>query len=370
MQVIDLVKRAIKENGSPCLILSLKEIERSFISLSGALPGVKIYYALKANPHPAILAKLRSLGGYFDVSSNKEIEQVKESDITGEDCIHTHPIKTADEISYALENGINNFTIDNLVELKKFVEYKERVKLTVRLSIDNKDCRINLSEKFGCTEEEALVLFKEAAELGIQVTGLSFHTGSQNTNPERYIEALRICKSLDEGVAQFGSRISVIDIGGGFPVAYGDDIVNIHEYCSEISKYLKIHFADKEILAEPGRFLVAPSMTLLTTVKGKSLRNGKVWYFIDDSIYHSFSGIVFDHCDFPMSHCYTGDESLSLIAGSTCDSCDIIKRDVMLPELEVGDALIFKQMGAYCSASASFFNGYAPTQIVIDENFN
>jgi ornithine decarboxylase len=174
---------------------------------------------------------------------------------------------------------------------------------------------------------------------------------------------LRHCQEIECFVNAEGINIDCIDLGGGFPVQYCGDPINIHEFCKPIKDYLVEHFQGKKICAEPGRFLVASSMSLLTKIKGKSIRQGKPWYFIDDSIYHSFSGITFDHCDFPMIHDGRGAETESTIAGATCDSCDVIKRDILLPDLAVGDLLIFKQMGAYCSASASFFNGYPPTQI-------
>lgn len=368
--MFESAEKLVKAHGSPCFILSLSAVEESFRSLSKVLPGVKFYYAVKANPEKDILKRLNSLGCYFDVSTNKEVQQVVDCGISSKKSIHTHPIKLDHEILYALEQGVKYFTVDNIAELEKFVAYKDEVKLSIRLSIDNDDCRINLSEKFGCSPDEALQLLARAQELGIEVTCLSFHVGSQCTNSARYIEALDICQEIDQKASEYGAKISTIDIGGGFPVQYSSDPIEISSFCLPIAKYLEKNFTDKEIIAEPGRFLVASSMTLLTTIKGKSVRNGKFWYFIDDSIYQSFSGIVFDHCDFPLLHNREGVSKLSQIAGATCDSCDVIKKEVELPEFELGDVLIFKQMGAYCSASSSHFNGYSPTKIIAVENFN
>lgn len=370
MEIFESAKNLVEEYGSPCFALSLNEVEKNFLALEEALPGVKFYYAVKANPEKAILKRLASLGCYFDVSTNKEVEQVVQCGVSSEKSIHTHPIKLDHEIQYALECGVKYFTVDNIAELEKFIPYKDVVKLSIRLSIDNDDCRINLSEKFGCSPDEAEVLLERAQVLGLKVTCLSFHVGSQCSNPARYIEALNICRELDSKASAYNAKISTIDIGGGFPVQYADDPVDIKIFCAEISSYLEKNFSDKEIIAEPGRFLVASSMSLITTIKGKSDRSGKIWYFIDDSIYQSFSGIVFDHCNFPLLHNKDGVLKLSQIAGATCDSCDVIKRDVELPEFELNDLLIFKQMGAYCSASSSHFNGYAPTQIITTEIFN
>ncbi|MCM8539294.1 MAG: type III PLP-dependent enzyme [Lentisphaeraceae bacterium] len=369
MYNFDLAQEIIGQHGSPCFVLSLDEIERNFLSLSSALPNVKFYYAVKANPDKNILQKLGSLGCYFDVSTNREVEKVLEQGIPCGHCIHTHPIKHDAEIEFALEKGLKYFTVDNMYELEKFVAYKDRVKLSVRISVDNSDCRINLSEKFGCSVEEALLIIQSAKKLGLTVSCLSFHVGSQCTNPEKYIEALKSCREVEQKAREYGTCITTIDIGGGFPVAYTEDPIDIKSFCSVIANYIKEEFSDMEIIAEPGRFIVASAMTLFTTVKGKSNRNSKLWYFVDDSIYQSFSGIVFDHCDFPMYCRNEGALRPSQIAGSSCDSYDVIKKDIELPELEIGEILMFKQMGAYCSASSSHFNGYSPTQIVIEENF-
>ena len=352
------------EFGTPCLFLSLEEVSRNYNKLQAALPSAKLYYAVKANPHPEIINCLQGLGCHFDVSTNAEVDIIDRG-ISPEKCIHTHPIKSSGEIQHAVDKGIKLFTIDNESELSKLEPYKETVELCVRISIDNKDCRINLSEKFGSQVSETSDLILKAHKAGFKVTSLSFHTGSQNHNPLKYIDALNHCLDIDEVIKAAGVTIGCIDIGGGFPTEYCETVIDIDEYCRPIRDFIDAKFKDKMIIAEPGRYLVASAMTLVTSIKGKSIRKGQPWYFIDDSIYHSFSGIVFDHCDFPMEHFRNGAKQKSIIAGSTCDSCDIIKKDIEIPELEIGDRLIFRQMGAYCSASASSFNGYSPTQIQV-----
>jgi ornithine decarboxylase len=357
-----------KQYGTPCLFLSLAEVSQNFTDLTNALPNVTFFYAVKANPHAKIIEKLHSLGCQFDVSTNEEINIVKRNNVKVSDCIHTHPIKSQEEIRYSIEQDIKIFTVDNIFELEKLLPYKDNIEICIRLSILNEDCRINLSEKFGCSPDGAEELILNAHSQGFKVTTLSFHTGSQNLNPLKYVSALEQCAKIDNAVQKEGVQINCIDIGGGFPVQYCGDPIEIQTFCQPINEYLKENLQDKKIIAEPGRFLVASSMTLVTQIKGQSIREGKPWYFIDDSIYHSFSGIVFDYCDFPLTHFNPGPESTSIIAGSTCDSCDIIKRDVKLPEFKVGDYLIFSQMGAYCSASASHFNGYAPTSIYLSND--
>lgn len=350
---------------TPCLFLSLQEIKNNFCNLSNALPNVSFYYAVKANPNEHVINTLYSVGCKFDISTNTEIDTIKKCNVSPSDCIHTHPIKSIAEIEYAISSGIKIFTIDNTVELEKLKPYADKIELCIRLSIHNEDCRINLSEKFGVTPSEAPRLILAAHQQGFEITTLSFHVGSQNENPLKYIEALKQCQKVEEAISATNIAIKCIDIGGGFPVQYGGDVVEIDDYCNPIKNYITKYFSKKNILAEPGRYFVASSMCLLAKVKGTSIRQGKPWYYIDDSIYHSFSGKTYDYCDFPMEHNAQGAEVESTIAGATCDSYDIIKRDILLPALAVGDYLLFKQMGAYCSASASYFNGYSPTRIQV-----
>ncbi|MCK4460645.1 MAG: type III PLP-dependent enzyme, partial [candidate division Zixibacteria bacterium] len=120
-------------------------------------------------------------------------------------------------------------------------------------------------------------------------------------------------------------------------------------------------------LSEPGRAIAATSVTLVTTVLGKSLRDGKIWYYLDDGLYSTFSGIVYDHCQYQVVTLEEQQPHLSVLAGPTCDSFDVMYDGLMIPEHEVGDRIIFLATGAYCAVSGSNFNGLRrPAYMVVE----
>jgi len=137
------------------------------------------------------------------------------------------------------------------------------------------------------------------------------------------------------------------------------------QFCQPIVDYLDRYFSSYRIIAEPGRVLSGPTMTLATKVMGRSLRNERWWYYLDEGVYGSFSGKMYDHADYPMFLERTGERFNSVLAGPTCDSIDVLYENISLPLLEIGEMLIFESMGAYTTASASNFNGFPKAKIVV-----
>lgn len=351
-------------HGTPVLLLSVSRVRETCRALSSSLPGVRIHYAVKANPHPAFMRIAREEGCQFDICTNGEIDLARACGIEGGECLHTHPIKRADDIEYALDYGVKTFVVDNPWELPKLVPYRDKLRVLVRLSIQNPQCLVNLSHKFGVPPQDAMDLIRAARDLGLRVEGLSFHVGSQNENVLKYIEALDYCRDICRMAALDGIALSVIDIGGGFPIDYVNNVLPLQQFCQPINEYLERYFANYRILAEPGRYLCGPSMTLATRVMGKAMRDGVRWYYLDDGLYGSFSGKVYDHAEYPMYVPRSGERFTSTLAGPTCDSFDVIYENVALPELEIGDILLFGSMGAYTNASAGTFNGIPKAKIV------
>jgi ornithine decarboxylase len=121
---------------------------------------------------------------------------------------------------------------------------------------------------------------------------------------------------------------------------------------------------DIEILAEPGRFLVASAATAISRVIGKAMRDGKRCYYIDDSVYHTYSGIIFDHCQYRVKAFKRGTPGICTVFGQTCDGMDTIAQSEELPELEIDDLVYSEDIGAYSNASSTWFNGFAPAKVV------
>jgi len=224
----------------------------------------------------------------------------------------------------------------------------------------------DLSRKFGCDPEDLIALARLAAELGVPVRGLSFHVGSQAVDPAKHVEAIQACTKL-MAVAR-REKLGVfdtLDIGGGFPIDYGQPVQDIGRFCAPLRAELARVPKRVRIIAEPGRFIVGPAAIGVASVMGRARREGHWWYYLDDGLYGSYSGQLYDHARYPVEPLRDGAERLpSVLAGPTCDSIDVIAENLMLPQLKAGDLIVGRSMGAYTWASASEFNFFPKATVV------
>ncbi|EPW3767935.1 type III PLP-dependent enzyme [Vibrio fluvialis] len=364
---IHLIESSVEQFGAPLLMLDCDIIRQQYRALSSALPNVTLHFALKPLPHPVVVRTLLQEGASFDLATTGEVELVAQEGVPAERTIHTHPIKRDADIRDALAYGCNVFVVDNLNELAKFKAYRDDVELLVRLSFRNSEAFADLSKKFGCSAEQALTIIEMAKEWNIRIKGLSFHVGSQTTNPQKYVEAIHTCKEVMEQVVERGlPALSTLDIGGGFPVNYTKQVMPIDQFCVPINEALAELPETVQVIAEPGRFIVAQSMMSVASVMGQAERDGQTWYYLDDGVYGSFSGLIFDDAQYPLVTLkQEGEYAPSVLAGPTCDSIDVIAENTLLPKLDNGDLIIGRMMGAYTSATATDFNFFKRAQTVV-----
>jgi ornithine decarboxylase len=361
------IRRLAARFGSPLLVVDCEQVRRQYRALRDALPGVDLHYALKPLPHASVVATLRDEGAFFDLATTGEVELVKAQGISPERCIHTHPIKRDSDIRDALRFGVTTFVADNPDEIRKFARYRKRAELLLRVCFRSPTAVYDLSKKFGCEPGAVLGLIEQARKLGVRVKGLSFHVGSQATDPSKYIEAIQACTNLVAEALLAGlPALEVLDIGGGFPVPYTDAVMPIDEFCAPIRAALAKLPKHVRVIAEPGRFISAPAAIAVSTVMGKAKRDGRWWYYLDDGLYGSYSGQLFDHAKYPVAALRQDGELFeSVLAGPTCDSIDVIDDAIRLPELEVGDLVVGRMMGAYTWASATDFNFFKRAKVVV-----
>ena len=360
------IRSLVAKHGTPLLIVDCEVVRRQYLALRRALPGVDLYYALKPLPVAAVVAELKDLGAHFDVATSGEIRLIRAQGVAPERCMHTHPIKSPGEIAAALRFGVRRFVVDNPDELRKFTRHRKRVELLLRISFRNPAAVVDLSRKFGCEPAAVPSLLEMAADLGLSVRGLTFHVGSQVADPGKYVEAIAACRDLiADATARGHTGIDCLDIGGGFPVAYRRDPLPIRRFCQPIRRALARLPHDIRVIAEPGRFIAAPAGTAVASVIGRAQREGRWWYYLDDGLYGSYSGQLYDHAHYPLE-CIggLGPRLPSVLAGPTCDSIDVIREDLPLPELQTGDLIVGRMMGAYTLASASDFNFIPRARVV------
>ena len=363
-----------KKHGTPVVVIDHEIIRRNYARYKRHLPKVQAYYAVKANPAPEIVRTLYRAGASFDAASLQEFMLVHENirhlppqeqqDFIWDKIIFANTTKTKETLQ-ALDQYKPLVTYDNINELRKIRQYAPHAGVVLRLRVPNTGSMVELSSKFGCDPGEAVDLILEAFRMGLQVEGLSFHVGSQCTNFENFVQALNMAAAVMQEAKARGHEIKILDIGGGFPVAYDRHVKPFSALAKLINAEIRRLFPDDiEILSEPGRFFVATAATLVARIIGKAVRDAKTSYFIDDSVYHTFSGIIFDHCQYHISAFKKGTPEICAVFGQTCDGLDTISQSEELPDLEIDDLVYSENIGAYSSASATWFNGFPPAQVV------
>ncbi len=379
-----VLQKIAKTRGTPVFVVDIEQVRKNYNRFRENLPEVQVYYAVKANPDPLIVKTLFDLGSSFDVASLSEFHLVRKNIINllpseqqefiWDKIIYAHPVKMIKTL-HELEPYKPLVTFDNLDELEKIKKHCPSAGVVLRLEVPNRGSIVNLSSKFGASIENAVDLAVKAFEMGFLVESLSFHVGSQCTNFNNYKNGLNFAAEVFNEVEKKGYKIRnsktgkrILDIGGGFPVEeYGQNVIPFEETAKKLREEMKKLFPENiEFIAEPGRFLVANACTLVVSVIGRTFRHGEICYYIDDGIYGTFSGQIFDHQIYTLKSFKEGEKEKCIIFGPTCDGFDTVSPSTnnkkypygFLPRMELGEFLYAENMGAYTTASATNFNGF------------
>eukprot|EP01022_Parablepharisma_sp_SALTPOND_P001112 TRINITY_DN1055_c0_g4_i1.p1 TRINITY_DN1055_c0_g4~~TRINITY_DN1055_c0_g4_i1.p1 ORF type:complete len:523 (-),score=23.02 TRINITY_DN1055_c0_g4_i1:74-1642(-) len=366
--------------GTPLYIVDHKMIRSQCNELNKCFPYLNVFYAVKCNPVKEVVRTIFKQGYGFDVASTGEFRLVEEiiSELSEEakaefiknKIIYAHSAKPAKSLQELAKYGLMT-TYDNIEEVSKIKKYAPNMRLLLRVSTVNPYSLINLSAKFGCLYEEAMSLIEAAIAQGLAVEGISFHVGSQCKNPQAFKEAIIRVIDIFEKAAAKGIILKKLDIGGGFPIKYEENrVASLEEYARAITPLLKRLPSWVQYYAEPGRFLVGDSGTLITKVVGKSNQAGKQRIYIDDGLYGCLSCYLMDikRPLFPLTK--QGETKTTIVFGPTCDCLDCLG-EVELPEMDIDDLFYSPSIGAYSICAATRFNGFEPASIYhlrIDED--
>jgi ornithine decarboxylase len=371
---LDVLKLA-KKHGTPLFIIDHDEIRENYRTFKRNLPRVQCYYAVKANSNQEIIKTLFDEGSSFDVASYNEFMQVYEyirnydrrvkDFYIWDKIIFSNTIKDRDTLK-KIRRYRPLVTYDSVGELKKIKKNCDTAGLVLRLKVPDTGSQVEMSSKFGAEPGDAANLIKQAFDSGLMVEGLSFHVGSQCTNFDNYTAALSITSEIFNDARKKGYNLKIVDIGGGFPVPYDSQSPKFEKLAEVINSECDRLFPhDIEIIAEPGRFMVATTAVLVSEIIGKARRDGKLFYHINDGVYHTFSGVVYDHWLPNFSVFKRGKKEVCAVVGPTCDSFDKISVSEQLPaNLEIGDYLYTVNIGAYSTASSTKFNGFEGAKIL------
>ena len=345
-------------------------VRQQFRALSTALPDVRLHYAVKANPARPVLRALREMGSRWDVASAGEIDAVLAAGGDAGAMCFGNTIKKARDIAYAVRCGVRRFTVDSAGELAKLTALAPGATLLVRLATSGAGADWALCGKFGCGETEAADLLAQAAAAGHRL-GVSFHVGTQQRRPTAWDEPLAATARLRRQLLDRGADLAVVDLGGGFPAAMIGTAPPIDEYGSAISASVLRHLGAKppELMAEPGRFLVADAGVLESEVVLVANRAGARWVYLDVGVFSGLIESIGESLRYRVTPIRNGTElsgpvGETILAGPTCDSLDVIyqRHPYLLPlQIRPGDRLRFLSAGAYTASYSSVgFNGFEP----------
>jgi ornithine decarboxylase len=381
-----MLEKIAREHGTPVFIVDHEKIRENYREFREKLPDVQAYFAVKANSNPEIIKTMYDMGASFDVASLpefmlvheniKHLSEKEQEDFIWNKIIYANTIKPA-EVLARLNDYKILVTFDNIEELKKIKKHSPDVGLILRIRVPNTGSMVELSSKFGAHPGEAVDLIAQALNLGLGVEGISFHVGSQCNNFDNYSQALNFASSIFKEAelrkyhigftGKEDKKRKILDIGGGFPVKYTPDVKSFAALAEILKSEIKRLFPndDIQVIAEPGRFIVATACTLVTKIVGKAVRDGKTCYYLNDGVYHTFSGQVFDHQHYPLHSFKNGEKKVCATFGPTCDAFDTISLADELPEdLQIDDLLYAENIGAYTIASTTYFNGFPPPKVV------
>ena len=369
MPTRDQLLKLAAEHGTPLFIVDHETLRHNYRTFKEHLPRVQCYYAVKANSQQQIIETLFEEGSSFDVASYNEFMQVyqyirhferkERKRFVWDKIIFSNTIKDRATLA-KIKQYKPLVTFDNSAELTKLKHYCDTAGLVLRLKVPDSGSQVEMASKFGAEPGDGQQLIQEAFDMGLSVEGVSFHVGSQCTNFDNYTVALGIASTILNEARKKGFPLNLVDIGGGFPVPYDAGVPRFEKLAAILnSEFARLFPEDVQIVAEPGRFIVATAATLVSEIIGRARREGKVFYHINDGIYHTFSGVVYDHWIPNFSAFKEGESQICAVVGPTCDSFDKISLSVELPwTLDVGDFLYTENIGAYSTASSTKFNGF------------
>lgn len=361
-----LIEDIFKQHqNTPSLIIDLDQVRSKARNFISSLPRIQPHYAMKANPHSEILKVLIEEGVRFEVASIAELDTLLALNVPAKEIFYSNPIKPLEYIKYAAQKGVEWYVLDSIDELKKIVGVYPEAKLYLRVETQNLGADWPLTGKFGATIPKIRLIIEESKKLNANICGVTFHVGSQCRNLENWHIGIENAKIVFSMMNDFGFEPRLLDIGGGFPVSYTKPIPSIEEIYKSINNAISDLPESINIIAEPGRFLVAESSQLVSQIIGTAVRHGTRWIYLDTGVFHGLMETV-EGMRFELSTNKGGTKIPCTVAGPTCDSMDVIMRDEMLPaSLQQGDYVCFKNMGAYSTAYASNFNGFPEPEVVV-----
>lgn len=354
---------------TPFLLTDISRAQQNYQLLQRYFPGVHVHYAMKSNTDHEILKALQAVGSGFEIASYGELELLLAIGVKAEDVLYSNPVKPPDHIKRTYLAGVRYFVFDSVNELDKLAADAPGSKVYLRLKVSDDSSVFPLSSKFGADIEDAVTLMQAAQQRGLQPAGLTFHVGSQSTDPDMWRQAIEACGRLMTRLQQVGITLEFLDMGGGLPVQYVSEIASIEAMARVIQDALHSLLPYQvQLVLEPGRFLSANTGMMVASVIGRERRGNEEWVYLDVG---AFQGLI-EFLEMPgwtlpitTDAAPFAEMAAFTVTGPTCDAQDTLGHGIMLPkDIKVGDRVYLGQTGAYTLVyAAPSFNGFAPPTV-------
>jgi ornithine decarboxylase len=364
--------------ATPFLALDTALLARRVTDFLGAFDGrVGVRYAVKCNPLPEVLAAVARAGGSFEIASAGELDLVIAAGGDPTDVFYSNPVKPTSHIRRTAAAGVRRFVVDGREEIEKLADAAPGSEAVVRVRVDDTHSAFPLSSKFGTSLSAADDLLRYATRCGLVPAGVTFHVGSQCTDVRAWSRAIRAVAPLYSRWAKAGHPLPVLDIGGGFPARYAEPVPALDLIAAAVLDALDtMPHPPAEVVAEPGRALVAEVGVVAAEIIGREERNGRPWIYLEVGAYNGLIEAAQTSATWPYPALAADGETGSplpqenlvpmTVTGPTCDSSDTVLREALLPaEIRVGDVLYLGGTGAYTLCYASSFNGFPPPTPVV-----
>lgn len=358
-----------EKTETPFLLIDKDKVREKTTMIGRNIKNAKVFYAVKANPDIEILRFLNGLNLGFEIASEGELEILSSIGVEPSRIISSNPVKSLKFLKIAASYQVNHFSFDSMDEVDKIAKFIPDCNVYIRLSVPNEGSEWPLSKKFGVEIDDAVSLLSYAQDRGLNPVGITFHVGSQCTNIYNWNIALDKAKTLWDISRKKGMKLRLLNIGGGYPIKYTKNVVSIEAIEKNVNKLIFERFPeDIEIHIEPGRAVVGDAGIFVSTVIGKAVRGDEDWVYIDVGV---FNGLMESVGGIKYSYIVEGYKQARsrkqwTIAGPSCDSFDVIDKNVSLPEPQVGNLMLILSSGAYTVSYASEFNGFSiPKTILI-----
>jgi ornithine decarboxylase len=365
---------ATHDLSDPCLVVDVDIVEHNYVSLTRALPLANVFYAVKANPSDAVVRRLADLGSNFDAASLTEVDLCLGHGVSPTRISFGNTIKKESDIARAYERGVRLFAFDSDAELEKIANAAPGSRVHCRLLVPSDGAEWPLSRKFGCEPEMALRMLVKAKRLGLDAHGISFHVGSQQTDPGQWDHAIGLVSKLFADAERLGVELRMINLGGGLPARYRGGVRPPEDYASAIMDALMRHFgpALPEIIIEPGRSIAGDAGVIqaeIVLISRKSDNDPVRWVYLDIGKFSGLAETMDESIKYRFLTPHDGGKTGPVVlAGPTCDSADILYEKTLyeMPlDLQIGDKVRILSTGAYTATYSSVgFNGFAPLRTI------